>query len=91
MSEAVETFRAMKGFYRKERAQRRDEQIPELLKLADQGYDIRVVNEEGYQFRVNGLLDIYPTNKRYHDLKKNKRGSYETLTEFIPTFFSQNL
>lgn len=88
MSETVETFKAMKSFFRKERSQRRDEQIPDLLKLADQGYDIRVVNEAGYQFRVNGRLDIYPTNKRWHDLKKNKRGGYESLLDFIPSFFS---
>jgi hypothetical protein len=88
MSEAIETFRAIKSFYRKDRAQRRFEQIPDLLNLADQGFDIRVVNEDGYQFRVNGRLDIYPTNKRWHDIKENKRGGYESLTEFIPRFFS---
>lgn len=79
----------MAEFYRRERKHRRSEQIPELLELEKQGYDIRVVNEAGYQFRVNGRLDVYPTNKRWHDLKKNVRGDYDSLSRFIPTFFSQ--
>ncbi len=27
-----------------------------------------------YQFRVDDVLDIYPSNKRWHDIKSNRRG-----------------
>lgn len=88
MSETVEIFRAMKEAARTEREISRAEQIPELVALADEGYSVLVVNDEGYQFRINRQIDIYPTNKRWHDLKKNTRGSYESLTDFVHTFFN---
>lgn len=37
-----------------------------------------------YQFRINGLIDLYPTNRRFFHLKKKTRGNYpDTLKELI--------
>lgn len=39
--------------------------------IAD-GYEIRKITP--YQFRINGRLDIYPSNKRFHDIRDMRRG-----------------
>jgi len=49
--------------------------------LTKLGYEIKALSD--YQFRVNGILDIYITNHRYHDLRNNERGDYESLTSFV--------
>jgi len=48
------------------------------------GYEIKELTE--YQFRVNGVLDIYITNNKWHDLKTGERGEYESLTKFLKTY-----
>lgn len=58
--------------YHKE--QRRDggkKLIAEALK----DYTVRDINQ-GYCFRVNETLDLYPTSGKYHNLKTGKRGYY---------------
>lgn len=42
-----------------------------------------------YQMRVDGILDIYPVNRRWHDIKRNERGEYNDLFIFISKFFNQ--
>jgi hypothetical protein len=27
-----------------------------------------------YKFRIDDVLDVYPSNKRWHDIKNNRRG-----------------
>jgi len=39
------------------------------------------------QWRVNGVLDVYPTNRRYHDIKKNVRGGYDDVLSFCKSYF----
>ena len=36
-----------------------------------------------YQFRINGILDLYIVNKKFHNIKTNKRGQYKTVSEII--------
>lgn len=58
--------------YHKE--QRRDggkKLIAETLKQ----YEVRDINQ-GYCFRVNGTLDLYPTSGKFHNIKTNVRGRY---------------
>ncbi len=51
----------------------------ELLKNLS-GFRIEVKNrgraDRVIQYRVNGRLDIYPKNKKWHDLLLNRRGSF---------------
>jgi hypothetical protein len=82
-NEETEFWKAVKKDARDARATRRQSQFVDLIELEDMGYDVRVVNEEGYQFRINETIDIYPTNKKYHLLKMNKRGTYKDLKFFI--------
>jgi len=55
------------------RANSRRKGIADLSALAD--YSVVPFNE-GTQFRVNGVLDLYPTNRRFHNLRTNERGDY---------------
>jgi hypothetical protein len=56
------------------RAQRRDGG-KKLISGALKDYSVRDINQ-GYCFRVNGTLDLYPTNGKFHNLKTNVRGYY---------------
>lgn len=82
-NEESEFWKAVREEARLKRANRRESQYGDLIDLEDMGYDVRVVNEEGYQFRINGIIDIYPTNKKYHNLQSKRRGVYKDLKFFI--------
>lgn len=43
-----------------------------------------------YQCRCNGLVDIYPTNKKYFLLKSCKWGTYQNLNELLPHIIENN-
>lgn len=55
--------------------------------LIDAGLTVQKLTD--YQYRINSRLDIYPRNKRYHDIKTNKRGSYVgvPLDGFVMGYF----
>jgi len=36
------------------------------------GFEVKRMSE--YQYRINDCLDIYPSNKRFHDLRTKERG-----------------
>lgn len=40
-----------------------------------------------YQWRINGVVDIYPVGKRFHDIKRNTRGDYLDVFKFLSDFF----
>ncbi len=44
-----------------------------------------------YQYRLGSRLDLYPVHRRYHDIVKNERGSYEDETEIIQKFATEAL
>lgn len=46
----------------------------EILALARNGYDVQELTP--YQFRINDALDLYPTQRRFHNLKTQRRGRY---------------
>lgn len=50
------------------------------------GYQVRQLTP--YQFRIEGRLDVYPVNRKWHDIKSNKRGSYGDVIDFVRTFFN---
>jgi hypothetical protein len=49
--------------------------IAEILALRDAGHRVDVL-VDGVQYRINGVLDLYPVHRRYHDIKSQKRGHY---------------
>lgn len=57
--------------------------------LIDSGYHVEQMTE--WQFRVNGVLDIYPKNARWHDIKRQKRGGFQgkNLARFVRKYFKE--
>lgn len=60
---------------------RRKEQTEEITRLAQKGF--LVVKITDYQYRINAILDIYPTNKKFHNIATGKRGKYFFLSQLI--------
>lgn len=51
-------------------------------------YDVKELTP--YQWRINGVLDLYPVSRKWHDIKNNKRGSYRNVLEFCNWFFNSS-
>jgi hypothetical protein len=51
----------------------------DLLKTLRLDHEVRDLNQ-GYQYRVDGKLDIYPTHRRWHLLRTGQRGEYGKST-----------
>lgn len=47
-----------------------------------------------YQFRIDDALDIYPSNKRWHDIKHNRRGDmrvpFPKMVSYIENLLNKN-
>lgn len=71
-NEISEFWREWRRIQSNKRAAVRDHGTEELQKLKEEGY--LVIELTPYHFRINGELDIYPTNRKYHYLPDNKRG-----------------
>ena len=54
------------------RRRRRDQFWQVIKDFRRMGFEVKEISP--FQFRVNESIDIYPSNKKYHDLKKNERG-----------------
>lgn len=53
----------------------------EILSLSEHGYEVKKLTE--FQYRINGIYDLYPIHNRWHNIKTNKRGGAQNLAEFI--------
>jgi hypothetical protein len=60
--------------------------LEQIERLEQAGYKVEKKNSH-YQVRINGKLDLYPRNRRYHDLASNRRGDYKNMFDFIVKFF----
>lgn len=69
--EQIDIWRAMKETDKEDKEQRRKDLTQRLLNLKGK---YRIVQLTPYHFRINGVLDIYPTNGRFHNIKTGKRG-----------------
>ncbi len=67
--------------------QRSSRRVSFLPQLIEEGFTVKKLTD--YQYRVNEVLDIYPTNAKYHDIKRNKRGSFrgQNVCMFVRKFF----
>jgi hypothetical protein len=54
----------------------------------------RVKQMSLYQFRVDDVLDVYPSNKRWHDIRINRRGDlrvpFHNIANYIESLIKQN-
>jgi hypothetical protein len=66
--------------YRRAQQQRRTDRLPKRTAeiLALRGKGVNVVQLTPYQFRLDGVIDLYPIHRRFHHLKTGQRGHYRT-------------
>ena len=69
------------------RQSRRNEFWQVIKEFRRLGFEVREITP--YQFRFNDCLDIYPSNKRYHELAKRSRGDIrgKSFDQFLREFF----
>lgn len=58
----------------------------EINALKKKGYKIEWITP--YQCRVNGVLDLFPTNWRYHNIKTSKRGIFDKALSIVEEVFN---
>lgn len=66
----------------------RDKAAERAANLQRLGFAVEI--KTPYHFRVNGRLDVYHVNKRWHDIEKNERGDYRHMEVFVKQFFARN-
>lgn len=49
-------------------------------------YDFEVYQLSDYHFRINNRLDIWPSSKKWYDLKTGMKGEYGDLEKFTKSF-----
>lgn len=60
--------------------------LADIEQLKAKGHKVLKLND--WQFRINGMLDIWPSTSKFHMLKSNKRGNYRNLVEWIESMTS---
>ena len=74
MSEESESWQQ----YKSEQKERRQKRLPiateEIMNLESHGFIVK--EKTPYQFRINDVVDVYPTHRRFHVIKSGKRGNY---------------
>ena len=86
MSDMGDDFRAMREHRRMVNEKNRERRGKHIEALRFAGYDVKELTP--YQFRVEGRLDIYPTNACWHDIETKERGSFsgKNLKEFVVSY-----
>jgi hypothetical protein len=74
MSEMGDDFKALKEFQRQNKEIRRNKETPKILALTAHGFTVEQLTP--FHFRVNRVLDLFPTNRKYHYLPTQERGRY---------------
>ena len=81
MSDIGETW----AYYREDQKLRRAHRLPvrteQILSLRGSGFIVEQKSE--YHFRIDNVLDLWPTHNRYHDLRTNQRGGYKDAIDFV--------
>ena len=89
MNEENELWRAHNQEMREMREKRRFNFEEIWEQLIKRGHTIKQMSL--YQFRVDDVLDIYPSNKRWHDIKNNRRGDLRVSFHNIANYVEMRL
>lgn len=52
--------------------------------------DFAVHQFSEYHFRINGRLDVWPTSRKYYDIKSHQKGTYHDLERLAKDLFAEN-
>lgn len=55
-------------------SQSREYGAESIIALQHEGFKVERLSP--FQWRINNRLDLFPTNRKYHDVIRNERGSY---------------
>ena len=80
-NDVTEMWRSHRHEMQERRSDRRSRRTMDILALADRGFTVRELTP--YHFRINEALDLYPTCNRYHNLKTQRRGGYQTVAMIV--------
>lgn len=82
MSEELsEHYRGIRAAKAARLAAGREKETKNILALIGQGFAVEQLTP--FHFRVNGMLDLFPTRKLYHDLRTNTRGEYVKALDIV--------
>lgn len=81
MNEESEIWRAHRQAGRERAKERRSEGAARILALADEGHSVQRLTDCHY--RIDGVLDLYPTNGKWHNLKTGARGRYRDVDALV--------
>ena len=56
---------------------------------AEKGLKLESLNN-GYQLRVNGVIDLYPVRKKWHYLATGQRGEWDDLNDLDMSIFNHH-
>lgn len=73
-NETTEWWRQVRHDQAERRRVRRERAATDILALQHHGYLVNRLT--AYQYRIDGVLDLFPTSTRYHHLPTNRRGGY---------------
>lgn len=75
----AEDFQQYREQEQRRKQSARDQNVPYILRLRESGYSVREITP--FQFRINNVLDIFPTSRKFHYLPSNQRGRINTSFE----------
>lgn len=82
---AVGDWKTMREIDLERKARKRATETDTLLTLRNDGFIIHAFTL--YHYRVNDVIDIYPTSKKYYDRVSKKWGRYRDIIDFVHNFF----
>jgi hypothetical protein len=86
MSEIGDAWRDLRSL---KQQQKEEQLIAETLLLqeicAARGLQVRALTR--YQLRVNGILDVYPSTRKFSDIRVGEWGRYESLRLLLAAHF----
>lgn len=60
----------------------RKKNLPEIVAFCDDlGLTYEYVNGYEWHIRIEGIMDVFPTRKKYHLIKTNERGEFTDYEE----------
>lgn len=85
MSDIGEMWEQERKDYKLRRDKRLERRKRTMEWLQSNGCHLKWLSD--YQVRINGKLDLYLVNGRYHDIEKNKRGDFSNIKKLIESTF----
>lgn len=81
VNETTEMWREHRRDIQAYKAEKRCQRTKEIETLSMAGFKVERLTE--FQFRIDGVLDLFPTGRRWHNIKTGKRGTYDIAIRVV--------